>query len=114
MQNFLEPRLKKSYIHVLKRMSQVIQVFSSLLMEENSKTLKKYRAHSRAFDVSFAENNVFATKPGPTRAVSDGYWVILEPLSAGKHDIHFKASLTNPTTDILFYNDDLKYTINVK
>jgi hypothetical protein len=46
--------------------------------------------------------------------VSDGYWVILEPLTPGKHDIHFKASLTNPTTGILFYNDDMKYTINVK
>ncbi|HET6641084.1 MAG TPA: hypothetical protein VFG77_05725 [Nitrososphaeraceae archaeon] len=78
------------------------------------KNLEKYRVHSRAFNVSFAENNVFATKPGPTRAVSDGYWVLLEPLSPGKHDIHFKASLTNPTTGILFYNDDLKYTINVR
>jgi hypothetical protein len=47
-------------------------------------------------------------------AVSDGYWVILEPLSPGQHDIHFKASLTNPTTGILFYNDDIKYTIDVK
>jgi hypothetical protein len=47
-------------------------------------------------------------------AVSDGYWVIFEPLSPGKHDIHFKASLTNPTTGILFYNDDIKYTIDVK
>ena len=78
------------------------------------KNLEKYRVHSRAFNVSFAENNVFATTPGPTRAVSDGYWAILEPLSPGKHDIQFKASLTNPTTGILFYNDDLKYTINVK
>lgn len=50
---------------------------------------------------------------GPSRAVSDGYWVILEPLPPGKHDIHFKASLTNPTTGILFYSDDLKCTVNV-
>lgn len=44
---------------------------------------------------------------------NDGYWVILEPLTPGNHDIHFKASLTNPTTGILFYNDDVKYNINV-
>jgi hypothetical protein len=49
----------------------------------------------------------------PSRAVSDGYWVILEPLPPGKHDIHFKVSLTNPTIGILFYSDDLKYTVNV-
>src|ERR687892_11069 len=40
MQNFLEPRPKKNYIHVLRRMSQVIQVFFYLLMEGSSKTLK--------------------------------------------------------------------------
>ncbi|HET6717902.1 MAG TPA: hypothetical protein VFG90_12280 [Nitrososphaeraceae archaeon] len=77
------------------------------------KELETYRVHSRAFDTNFPENPIFG-KPGPTRAVSDGYWVILEPLTPGKHDIHFKASLTNPTTGILFYNDDVKYTINVK
>jgi hypothetical protein len=75
------------------------------------KDLEKYRVHSRVFDVNFAENPI-GGKPGPDRAVSDGYWVILEPLSPGKHDIHFKASLNNPTTGTLFYNDDLKYTIN--
>ena len=77
------------------------------------KKLETYRVHSRAFDTNLPENPIFG-KPGPTRAVSDGYWVILEPLSPGKHDIHFKASLTNPTTGILFYNDDVKYTVNVK
>ena len=71
------------------------------------KDLETYRVHSRAFDTNFPENPIFG-KPGPTKAVSDGYWVILEPLSPGKHDIHFKASLTNPTTGILFYNDDCK------
>ena len=78
------------------------------------KGLETYRVHSRAFDTNFPENNIFAAKPGPTRAVSDGYWIILEPLTPGQHDIHFKASLTNPTTGILFYNDEVKYTINVK
>ena len=77
------------------------------------KDLENYRVHSRVFDVNFAENPI-GGKPGPDRAVSDGYWVILEPLSPGKHEIHFKASLTNPTTGILFYNDDVKYTLNVK
>jgi hypothetical protein len=77
------------------------------------KDLANYRVHSRTFDIRLPENPVGGA-PGPDRAVSDGYWVILEPLSPGKHDIHFKASLSNPTTGILFYNDDLKYTINVR
>lgn len=77
------------------------------------KDLQKYRVHSRAFDVNLPQNPIGGA-PGLDKIVSDGYWVILEPLSAGNHTIHFKASLTNPTTGILFYNDDIKYNINVK
>jgi hypothetical protein len=75
--------------------------------------LNKYRVHSRAFDIMLPANAVGGA-PGADRAVSDGYWVILEPLPPGKHSVHFKASLTNPTTGILFYNDDLRYTLNVR
>ena len=57
------------------------------------------------FDSNLLENPVGGA-PGLDRAVADGYWDIFEPLSPGKHDIHFKACLTNPTTDILFYYND--------
>ena len=75
--------------------------------------LEKYRIHSRAFNVTFPENAVFGAKAGPSVAVSDGYWIILEPLPPGEHEIHFKNSLTNPTTGILFFDDDVKYHLNV-
>jgi hypothetical protein len=70
--------------------------------------LEKYRVHSRAFDVNFPDNPIFGQKPGKSRAVSDGYWVILEPLRPGEHHIHFKTRLTKPN-----HSDDVKYTINV-
>jgi hypothetical protein len=75
--------------------------------------LEKYRIHSRAFNVTFPENALFGAKAGPSVAVSDGYWIILEPLPPGEHEIHFKNSLTNPTTGILFFADDIKYHLNV-
>lgn len=75
--------------------------------------LEKYRVHSRAFNVTFPENALFGAKAGPTLAVSDGYWIILEPLPPGVHEIHFKSSLTNPTTGILFFTDDVKYHLNI-
>lgn len=71
-----------------------------------------FRVHSRSFDVKFPENPIFGL-PGPSRAVSDGYWAILEPLPQGEHDIHFGASLVNPTTGKLFYKDSVRYTIEV-
>lgn len=77
------------------------------------KEIEKYRVHSRAFDINLQNDSWLPGESGPSRAVSDGYWIILEPLPPGKHEIHFKASLTNPTTRILFYSDDLKYNANV-
>jgi hypothetical protein len=79
----------------------------------NLTNLKEFRVRSRAFDVNITDNPIFGL-PGPTRAVSDGYWVILEALPPGPHQIHFKARLTNPLTDRLFYSVDVKYTITVR
>jgi hypothetical protein len=73
--------------------------------------LAQYRVHSRAFDVNFPDNPIFGHQHGPSRAVSDGYWVILEALPAGEHEIHFKAKLTNSNS--ILYNDDVKYSINI-
>jgi hypothetical protein len=75
--------------------------------------IAKYRVHSSAFNVTVPENGMFGAKAGPTRAVSDGYWIILEPLPPGEHEVHFKSSLTNPTTGILYFADDVKYHLNV-
>jgi hypothetical protein len=75
--------------------------------------IEKYRVHSRAFNVTFPENGLFGAKAGPSRAVSDGYWLIFEPLPPGEHEIHIKSSLTNPTTGILFFADEVKYHLNV-
>jgi hypothetical protein len=77
------------------------------------KELEKYRVHSRAFNFTLPQDPWLPGKPGPSSAVSDGYWVILEPLPPGSHEINFKARLTDPTTGILFYSDDLRYVLNV-
>jgi hypothetical protein len=75
--------------------------------------LKEFRVHSRAFELTLPDHPIFKeARPGTTRAVSDGYWVILEPLQPGSHDIHFEARLTN-SNGIDLYKDDVKYTINV-
>lgn len=75
------------------------------------KELLQYRVHSRTFDATFSD--IFGTAGGPTRVVSDGYWIILEPLQTGTHTLHFKAILTNPETGVLIYSDDVKYHLTV-
>jgi hypothetical protein len=77
------------------------------------RNLEKYRVHSEAFDLIWANNSIIQ-QSGPDRAVSDGYWIILEPLPVGEHQIRFQASLSDPRTGILTYSDNLEYNINVK
>jgi hypothetical protein len=64
------------------------------------------RSQSPVFTVSFPPENVFDTDPqfltGPI--VSDGFWVMLPPLSPGEHTLHFKAG----------QSQDVTYTLTVK
>jgi hypothetical protein len=60
--------------------------------------IKKYRSQSPLFDLNLPNNNVFGLSPGPTKSVADGFWIILQPLSAGKHDIHFSGSAVDFTS----------------
>jgi hypothetical protein len=57
--------------------------------------LRDYRVQSPVFSVTLPERNVVDV-PSATYApmVSDGYWLMLAPLSAGAHTIHFKNSIT--------------------
>ena len=48
---------------------------------------------SRAFCVLFVlAAQLIGSTGGPGTSVSDGYFVMLAPLSAGQHTIHFKGS----------------------
>ena len=60
------------------------------------KKLTNYRALSPAppFTFTAVEGNPFGLHAGPSQAVADGFWIILDPpLSAGKHTIYFKADI---------------------
>jgi len=53
--------------------------------------LTAYRAQSPVFSYSVTADNILGIPAGTyAPAVSDGYWLMLQPLSAGMHTIHFK------------------------
>jgi hypothetical protein len=54
--------------------------------------LDKYNTESPPFTVIFPENNVYGVAAGPSKAVSYGYWILLKPLSIGKHQIEFSGA----------------------
>jgi hypothetical protein len=77
--------------------------------------LEKYRVESPMFNMTFPSNNIFGQKAGPTVAKSEGWYVILEPLSPGTHDVSFGGSvLGNPVTGTESYTTDVRYNLTVK
>jgi hypothetical protein len=64
----------------------------------NIGNLDSYRFQSPLFNLTFPENNIVGVAPQTAKAVSDGFWILLEPLSPGSsHEIHAKAALGDPT-----------------
>jgi hypothetical protein len=56
--------------------------------------LGDYRTASPLFTFDYPDENIFGIPDGPEKAksVSDGYWILLRPLSAGQHTLSFSGS----------------------
>jgi hypothetical protein len=58
--------------------------------EEAQKKLRSFRVHSDVINLVFPEQNVYDVAPGPSRSVSDGFWLFAKPFDRGEHSIHFQ------------------------
>jgi hypothetical protein len=73
------------------------------------KDLIDYRVQSPVFSITFPAGAVFGLHSGTfTPNVSDGYWLMLAPLSAGTHTIHFKGVRTDGFELEVTYNLTVK------
>jgi len=80
----------------------------------NVGNLDRYRFQSPLFNLTYAENNIAGVAPQTAKAVSDGFWILLEPLSPGIHEIHFKALLGDLTaTGTMNFALDVTYLLTV-
>ena len=65
------------------------------------------RSQSPVFRASFPTDNVFGANPNfltPYPIVSDGFWVMLPPLSPGNHTLHFRAGPSKkPSQDVTYH-----------
>jgi hypothetical protein len=85
--------------------------------EYNYQDLLKYRTHTDAFNLTFANNGIFGIlQGGPTRAVADGFYILTQPLAKGTYPIHFKSSLicTQPDCDTPNFAQDITYAITAQ
>lgn len=76
---------------------------------------KKYRITTDIFNVTYADDPVFPTNSKVSEAVSDGWYLFLEPMQKGQHDIKVMASqvggLTEPDPTSLI---DVTYHITIE
>jgi hypothetical protein len=81
----------------------------------NLKQLDKYRMTSPLFTVTYPPHNLFGSPPGQTQGIVDGFWIFLQPLSPGKHELHF-SGLTpgNPTTGTANFAIDVTYHLTAQ
>jgi hypothetical protein len=83
-------------------------------------SLEDYRFQSPVFTFGFEDpdDNILGVDCSVEdcdnpRSVSDGYWIMLPPLSRGHHTIRFTGSFRDPATNDLFFGLDVTYELLV-
>jgi hypothetical protein len=74
--------------------------------------IEEYRVQSPVFNLAYVENNALGVEPSTSQAVSDGYFIILEPLQPGLYNIRF-AGAAFCLKDQLEFSTRVKYHLDV-
>jgi hypothetical protein len=78
-------------------------------------SMQTYKVQSPLFSFTFPNDNIYGAPPGPTLSVSDGWYIMLQPLSPGKHTIHlYGVVLGNPTLGTQSFASDATYNLEVR
>ncbi len=96
-------------LHTLARKDQDNAKVSLKINDQDFADLTKYRFHTDSFNVVIPDNALFGLRPGPSNAVADGFYVITEPLKAGKYTIVTKADISEPA-----WQSEVKYNLVVE
>jgi hypothetical protein len=75
------------------------------------KNLDDYRVESDLFIFKLPKDNILGLHPGSSKSVADGYWIMLEPLSEGKHTIYIHGKMVFP--DGSSFETEVTYKITV-
>jgi hypothetical protein len=76
----------------------VVSSLEASLDGEALESLGSYRAASPLFSFDYPADNIFGIPGGPATgdSVSDGYWLLLNPLPAGNHTLTFGGAFDFP------------------
>jgi hypothetical protein len=87
---------------------------SGSLDGKSLQSLDKYRTGSGFFNLIVPKDNAYSNRPGTWRAYSEGFFVFLQPLTPGNHDLHLTTSVLNPINPSYNYAADLTYHLIAK
>ncbi len=95
----------------------VVKDLSVTIDGRSLKNLEAYRIQSEVFTFSLPDDNILGIDCNTANcvdplSVSDGYWIMLAPLSVGKHTIRFTGSFRYPNDDLNF-GLDVTYVLTV-
>jgi DNA-binding NarL/FixJ family response regulator len=100
-----------------RRCSQVRLTVDGIPLINNAIDAAKFRFQSPAFTITFAPNNDLGFPAGTYNdAYADGYWLMLDALSAGQHTLHFGGTSTFYAYDggqIAVFSVDTTVRLNV-
>ncbi len=89
-------------------------ILSASLDNREIKDIDKYKITSGLFNVSYPSDPVFPTNSNFSQAVSDGWFIMLEPLKPGQHELKFSASQVGAQTTGESTALDVTYHLTVK
>lgn len=104
-----KPGSSTEELHTLARKDQDNAKVSLKINDEDVAEIGKYRFHTDPFDVVIPDNALFGLRPGPSKAVADGFYVITEPLNAGNYTVVTKANISEPA-----WQSEVKYNLVVE
>jgi hypothetical protein len=78
---------------------------------------QRFESESGAFELNYVEDGIFGEDGGSTRAADAGFYVLLEPLTPGIHEIEFEGSYVFTVEEHGFdfeTEQNIRYTIMVE
>jgi hypothetical protein len=71
------------------------------------KSIEQYKTEAGFFNVIIPKANIYNMLPGTFKAYAEGFFIFLEPLKPGKHDIRIRVSVLNPFEPTYNYDEDM-------
>jgi hypothetical protein len=75
--------------------------------------LSNYRIQSPFFNETLPKDNLLGVPEGTYLAVADGYWLFLQPLSPGQHEIRVHGVIIDPTSPTPSFETAVTYHLTI-